>query len=240
MNELLKWSGEHPGIAFVLGLVVVGLSIIIFSLYKNQKKADDPHGTDHDEEHEEDHEEEHSEKDAEHKENSEGDKKDHPEKPKSKKPPHKPHGHHGTPQGFVASTLALATGLFALWCIWFVIENFGERFLNWGADKLFGAIKPPSVSPPTEKYAPPADTSLTVSLPQGKKTLVIVTKTYWYSDVMTEGTVADLIIEEPTQEIQFYPNVSTKHQPEGLHIPPGSKVYYQSKTPNGKVHVSHF
>lgn len=148
-------------------------------------------------------------------------------------------GHHeGKKQTFADNTMTFLWQLLFFVVICLLILYLGVPWLKKKGEPSPTKNTRPTIE--TTTFDPPADTSLTVSLPQGKKTLVIVTKTYWYSDVMDEGTVADLIVEEPTQQIQFYPDVSTENQPTGLHIPPGSKVYYKSKTPNGKVHVSHF
>lgn len=102
--------------------------------------------------------------------------------------------------------------------------------------KLAISFDPPSTKTPVR---PPADTTATLHLIAGKESEPVTTQTWWYDGHMLEGTVTDIRIVHPDESESVYRNVSETNQPQGLHIAPGSKIYYTSKR-GGKVFIAHF
>lgn len=231
MEEILKWPGQHPGIATALALVLIGVGIAIFTSHRKSKEEDivkPEHNADH----------------AKHDDHAHA-----TDETKKEKDPHKnegahgeggDHDHdHGTKQtGWdVAATFLWQLFWIGVLCagIWYIGIPYIKR-KSTPDSKLVISFDPPSTKAPVR---PPADTTAILHLVAGKESEPVTTQTWWYDGHLLEGTVTDLRIVHPDESESVYRNVSQTNLPQGLHIAPGSKIYYTSKR-GGKVFIAHF
>lgn len=225
MEEILKWPGQHPGIATALAIVLIGVGIAIFISYRKSKEEDTA---------EPEHEVDHAKPKL--------DDPLHPTDGTEKETGAHPHPHphpEGTKQtGWdAASTFLWQLFWIGVLCvgIWYIGIPFIKR-KSTPDSKLVISFDPPSTKAPVR---PPADTTAILHLVAGKESEPVTTQTWWYDGHMLEGTVTDLRIVHPDESESIYRNVSEANAPRELHAPPGSKIYYTSKR-GGKVFIAHF
>lgn len=235
MNEVSNfvenvWNTAVDNVGLIIFCVIVVLcALYMFSSNKKAKKAAEEAKKKAEAEKKK---HDHAKKDSDHPDH----KKEHDDKN------HKDHDH-GKPQGFVAGVLALGFGCLAIWGVIKLVNHVGVPLLDYSVDKVLGPERlkfTSSTDPPkTTLVRPPADTTATIQLVAGKESKPVTTKTWWYDGHMLDGTVTDFRIVYPDQSERTYRDVSETRLPEGLHIPPGSKIYYTSKRA-GKIFIAHF